>query len=189
MAMTAWTDEVARLYGEQRRITGELNAALAAMPEESVERDYRFVRTDGAACTLGDLFGEHDELLVVHNMGRSCRYCTMWADGFIGMYRHISRRCGFVLSSPDEPAVLGAFAEERGWTFPCVSLAGNGFAADMGFADGEGRLHPGVSVFRRDGEGGVFRVSKCAFGPGDRFCPAWHFFSLLPGGDAGFKPE
>ena len=36
---------------------------------------------------LSELFGEHDDLVIIHNMGASCRYCTLWADGFSGYLR------------------------------------------------------------------------------------------------------
>jgi hypothetical protein len=40
---------------------------------------------------------------------------------------------------------------------------------------------PGVSVFKRDGNG-IVRVSDTSFSPGDDYCTLWHFFDLLPGG-------
>ena len=31
----------------------------------------------------------HDRLLMIHNMGEACRYCTLWADGFNGFLPHL----------------------------------------------------------------------------------------------------
>ena len=38
---------------------------------------------------LLELFGKKDKLLVIHNMGQGCRYCTLWADGFNGFLPHL----------------------------------------------------------------------------------------------------
>ena len=39
---------------------------------------------------------------------------------------------------------------------------------------------PGVSVFHKDAEGKITRISKDYFGPGDFYSAPWHFFDLLP---------
>src|SRR5688500_10138230 len=81
----------------------------------------------------------------VHNMGRRCSYCTMWADGFNGLLPHLEDRMAFVMSSPDSPAEQEAFARRRGWRFRMVSAAGTSFARDAGFEDANGDPVPGVS--------------------------------------------
>jgi predicted dithiol-disulfide oxidoreductase (DUF899 family) len=53
--------------------------------------DYK-LRSAIGAVRLSQLFGTHSNLLVVHNMGQSCRYCTMWADGFNGIYPYLANR-------------------------------------------------------------------------------------------------
>jgi predicted dithiol-disulfide oxidoreductase (DUF899 family) len=136
---------------------------------------------------LSALFGDKDDLFVVHNMGRSCVACTLWADGYNGLVPHLESRASFVVSSPDDPATQRAFGQGRGWRFRMVSLAGNGFAADMGFQH-EARYRPGVSVFRRGAEG-IARVSDAALGPYDEFCAVWHLFDLLPGGTGDWRPK
>jgi predicted dithiol-disulfide oxidoreductase (DUF899 family) len=142
--------------------------------------DYAFTTPDGQV-HLSDLFGDHEDLIVVHNMGASCSYCTLWADGYNGVHQHVVTRAGFVVSSPDRPEVQRKFAESRGWKFPMVSHAGSTFAADMGYVSSTGGWLPGVSVFRREGEL-ITRVSDTGFNPSDDFCTLWHFFDLLPGG-------
>ena len=42
---------------------------------------YNFSTLNGET-SLMDLFGEKDKLLLIHNMGQGCLYCTLWADGF-----------------------------------------------------------------------------------------------------------
>lgn len=56
------------------------------------------LRSASGLVRLSQLFGTHSDLVVVHNMGQSCRYCTMWADGFNGLYPHLVDRS--ILGSP-----------------------------------------------------------------------------------------
>src|SRR5262245_53204167 len=94
---------------------------------------YTFQRAGGGSVRLSELFGDKADLFVIHNMGQSCPYCTLWADGFNGAYAHLSNRAAFVISSPDTPEKQQKFAESRHWTFPMVSHEGTTFAEDMGY--------------------------------------------------------
>ena len=109
-----------------------------ALPPKAVE-DYVLEGPEGPV-KLSDLFGDKRELIVVHNMGASCSYCTMWADGFNGVLPHLENRAAFVVVSPDRPKGQKAFAARRGWKFKMVSGRGSKFAADMGFMDGDDPL-------------------------------------------------
>jgi predicted dithiol-disulfide oxidoreductase (DUF899 family) len=160
-------------------IREQMRDTLATVEPQEVE-DYAFATSDGSV-RLSELFGDHEDLILIHNMGASCSYCTLWADGYNGIHQHVVRRAGFAVSSPDRPDVQKRFAEARGWKFPMVSHTGSSFAADMGYVSSSGGWLPGVSVFRREGEG-IVRVSDAGFSPGDDYCTLWHFFDLLPGG-------
>jgi predicted dithiol-disulfide oxidoreductase (DUF899 family) len=149
--------------------------------------DYVFATGRGPR-RLSELFGSKADLFVVHNMGSSCPYCTLWADGFNGLYRHLIDRAAFVVSSPDPPAVQQRFARSRGWRFPLVSHRGTTFAADMGYRSRSGGWLPGISAFRREPDR-IVRVSDAAWSPGDDFCSLWHVLDLLPGGRAGWEPQ
>jgi predicted dithiol-disulfide oxidoreductase (DUF899 family) len=149
--------------------------------------DYTFATTAGPT-RLSQLFGARRELFVVHNMGASCPYCTLWADGYNGLYPHLVDRAAFVVASPDPPAAQARFARSRGWRFPMVSHRGTTFAADMGYRRRGGGWLPGLSVFRRRGDR-ILRVSDAGSRPGDDFCPLWHVFDLLPEGPAGWQPK
>lgn len=148
------------------------------LPEKKV-RDYELKGLDGEPVLLSDLFKDSNELFVVHNMGKSCSYCTMWADGFNGVHPHIEKRAAFVISSPDSPNVMKEVKDRRGWAFSMVSTAGTTFKQDLGFESENGQLHPGVSVFRKDAEENVYYHNQAPFGPGDDFCSVWHFYDLL----------
>ena len=62
-------------------------AKLRASLAESVS-DYTFQSLAGDI-QLSELFGRKEDLIVVHNMGKSCVYCTMWADGLNGLLPHL----------------------------------------------------------------------------------------------------
>jgi predicted dithiol-disulfide oxidoreductase (DUF899 family) len=172
----------------------EMRALQAAVEPEPVA-DYTFDGWNGPV-RLADLFGDRRDLFVIHNMGTTCRYCTLWADGFNGVYEHLADRAAFVLATPNTPEVQKQFARSRGWRFPMVSHQGSTFAKDMGYrlesGDEEGentsRWVPGVSAFQKDASG-LRRVSDANLGPYDDFCSVWHFLDLLPGRDAGWEPK
>jgi predicted dithiol-disulfide oxidoreductase (DUF899 family) len=160
-------------------IREKMRETLAGVEPQEVQ-DYELASTEGTV-RLSQLFGQHEDLILIHNMGVACSYCTLWADGYNGIHPHVVMRAGFAVSSPDRPAVQKKLAESRGWKFPMVSHAGTSFAADLGYVSAKGGWMPGVSVFRREGAT-VLRVSDTGFSPGDDFCTLWHFFDLLPGG-------
>jgi len=177
--LVAWREQITEIRRQMRE-------AQAAVEPEPVH-DYEFATTEGTR-HLSQLFGGKHELFVIHNMGRTCPQCTMWADGFNGIYPHIADRAAFVVSSPDPPAVQAEFATSRGWRFPMVSHAGISFATDMGYRSATGGWLPGVSAFRREHDR-ILRVSDTGFEPSDDFCTIWHLFELLPEGAAGWQPK
>lgn len=160
----------------------------AQQPPEDI-RDYTLTRADGSPVRLSQLFGQHDDLLVVHNMGRGCAYCTLWADGFVSLLPHIQERTAFVISTPDSPQDQRAFAESRHWPFTLVSTQDSTFTQDMGYHNPTDGYWPGVSAFHRQPDGRIQRVSRDYFGPGDTYCSVWHLFDLLPGGPNGWEPH
>jgi predicted dithiol-disulfide oxidoreductase (DUF899 family) len=177
--LAAYRREIAVLRDQMRALQKDVE------PEEV--DDYRLTGADGPV-RLSQLFGDKDTLFVIHNMGKTCPNCTMWADGFNGVLPHLENRAAFVLASPDDPAIQAAFAASRGWHFRMASHQGTDFAADMGYrSEPEGWL-PGVSVFRRDG-GRITRVSDQRLGPGDDLCSVWHFFDMIPEGPAGWRAK
>jgi predicted dithiol-disulfide oxidoreductase (DUF899 family) len=160
----------------------------SAQPAKEVT-DYTLSTPDGSPVPLSEFFGDKNDLIVVHNMGKGCRYCTLWADGFNGIYRHLSDRAGFVVVSYDPPDVMKAFAESRDWQFAMASNHGSQFADDMGFVSDKGQPQPGVSTFHRDSKGVITRIAHGYFGPGDDFCALWHMFDMLKSGSDDWEPQ
>ena len=186
MSYEKTSDKLNEYRSQIAELRKKMREAQAAIEPEEVE-DYAFKRAGGGTVRLSELFGDKDTLIVVHNMGAGCPYCTLWADGFNGVYDHLRSRAAFVLSSPDAPEQQQKFAATRGWKFPMVSYEGTTFGEDMGYRS-NGRAMPGVSVFRRKGQK-IVRVSDTSFSPGDDFCAVWHLFDLIPEGAAGWQPK
>ena len=172
-----------KIFGLKKRLSAlRLKGKPRAVP------DYEFRRHDGRPMRLSQAFGKHGDLVVVHNMGTGCPYCTLWADGFVSLLPHLQDRAGFLVVSQDPPAKQKAFAKSRGWTFPMASSGGTTFFLDMDFADRKGNVCPGFTTFRKNGKR-IERVASRYFGPGDDFCSVWHFFDLLAGGAKDWHPK
>lgn len=187
MATTSIEERVENTEKEIRRLQEELVALRRECPPEAFD-DYAFGAWDKSIVRLSELFGDRSELLLIHNMGKSCRFCTLWADGFNGVADHLADRAAFVVVSPDDPKVQQEFAESRDWKFEMVSTGGTTFAKDTGF-EKEGMPQPGVSTFRKHDDGRIERVAHARFGPGDLYCSTWHLLDLLPEGEADWEPQ
>jgi predicted dithiol-disulfide oxidoreductase (DUF899 family) len=184
----SYRETTERLAGYRREIAvlrARMREVQAEIEPEAVT-DYLLTVAEGPV-RLSQLFGDNDTLFVIHNMGRTCPNCTMWADGFNGVLAHLENRAAFVVTTPDDPATQAEFARSRGWRFRMVSHQGTDFATDMGYR-GEGGWLPGVSVFKKDGDR-ILRVSDQRLSPGDDLCTVWHFFDMIPEGPAGWRAK
>jgi len=181
-------DKIAKLEKELIDKKSELAELKQTMGNEAVD-DYTLKCQSGDPVKLSKLFGSHNELIVVHNMGKRCPYCTLWADGFNGIVDHLENRAGFVVVSPDDPETQKSFADGRGWKFGMFSGQGSSFIKDMGFERDDNIFMPGLSVFKKDEKGQIFRTSKDYFGPHDNYSGIWHIFDLLPNGINGWEPK
>ena len=170
---------------EKKKQLSKLRQQLAPEPL----KDYSFKDFNEKQIILSELFGEKEELILIHNMGKACAYCTLWADGFNGIQHHLDNRASFVVISKDAPNIQKEFYESRSWKFKMYSSHENTFNRDMGFETEEGDQQPGVSVFVKDETGAIFRHTKTYFGPGDNYCIAWDLFDLLPKGSNNWHPK
>jgi predicted dithiol-disulfide oxidoreductase (DUF899 family) len=172
-------DEIRSTEEEITRLQKRVAELRRLQPARSVQ-DYQFSGWNDEPVLLSELFGDKPELIVIHNMGRKCSYCTLWVDSLIGITKHLEDRAALVLTSPDSPEVQRKFARDRGWNFRMVSTQGTTFKADMGFEPKPGDYWPGVSVFRKNADGSIEHMTSATFGPGDAYCSLWHFLDLLP---------
>lgn len=148
-------------------------------PRRRVE-DYELTRSDGTKARLSALFGEKSQLVLVHNMGKACPYCTMWADGFNALWRNVAEKAAFALVNNDPAAEQARVVAARGWSFPVLSARGTTLFQDLGFADAKGDWYPGVTTLLRTKGGAIERYAGAPFGPGDKFNSVFSFFELLP---------
>jgi predicted dithiol-disulfide oxidoreductase (DUF899 family) len=173
----------ARLLADSTRLA-ELQRSQTPRPIPDYE-----LHTADEPVKLSEFFFESDSLIVVHNMGSSCPYCTMWADGFAGLSAHLQDRAGFLLVSPDTPEVLETFANDRGWLFPVASDTDGAFTTAMGMKP-DGHCAPGFSTFWKDKESGqVHHIASEELGPMDLYNPAWHMISRLKDGINDWEPQ
>lgn len=156
------------------------NTELQPIPNYSL-------RTADGKTTLLDLFGDQDRMLVIHNMGQGCRYCTLWADGINGLLAHLESAMSVVLVSQDTPDVQRRFAGSRGWRFRLASHSGSNYMQEQNVSD-EGENYPGAVVYEKQ-NGAVFRRAKCIFGPGDLYCSMWNLLALAGFGDKDWFPQ
>jgi len=183
-------EEVRQLQQELFEKQQSLAELKRHMPLKPVP-DYELLTLTGPV-NLSELFGDKEDLLVIHNMGKDCPYCTLWADGFIGLHPHLLNRCAFVLVSPDPPEIQAEFAQSRNWPFQMASAINSDFIKEMGFASankGEIQYMPGFSTFNRTNNGKISLVGQDFFGPGDVYNAVWHFFDLLRDGPKEWEPK
>ncbi len=86
------SDEIAEIEKQLSELTTKLNELRKTNSGVEI-KNYSFATLDGEA-TLLDLFGENDRLLVIHNMGQGCRYCTLWPD-WVKANGHLNTSTGY----------------------------------------------------------------------------------------------
>ena len=192
--MTVPTDrqeELAAAWADLEKAQQRLKDVRRRVPSEPVQ-DYELRGPDGLG-KLSELFGAKSDLILIHNMGSGCPYCTMWADGFNGVIHHLEDRSAFVVVSPDSVETQQQLRQKRGWRFRMFSAAGSTLFKDMGFESEDehfgSNAMPGVSVFHKAADGSITRVASDFLGPGDSYCSVWHLFDLLRDGAGDWEPQ
>ncbi|MCW8127479.1 DUF899 family protein [Microbulbifer halophilus] len=178
-------DEIQQTERQITELIGKLNALRKKHCGKAVH-NYLFSTLDGEVPML-DLFADHKRLLLIHNMGRGCRYCTLWADGFNGLLPHLESAMSVVLVSKDAPDVQRQFANSRGWRFRLASHGGGDYIREQSVVPGEGNT-PGAVVYEREGDT-IFRKNGCVFGPGDIYCAMWSLLGLAGLGEEDWTPQ
>ncbi len=177
--------EISALEGQICELTAKLNQ-LRGQNKATEVKNYSFETLYGAT-TLLDLFGTQETLLVIHNMGQGCRYCTLWADGLNGFVPHLESTMALVLVSKDAPELQRRFANSRGWRFNLASHGGGEYIQEQTVMEGSNN-EPGVVVYERKGDV-IFRKNSCVFGPGDLYCPMWILLGMAGLGEQQWTPQ
>ena len=183
------TLEIQRLTNEISAKKAELAQLISKTKRKEIQ-DYTFLGKDNKNILLSELFGDRDELIMVFYMGYQCKYCTLWADGYNGLYQHLNDRANFVVVSDETPLFQQELRKERKWKFPMYSRKNNTFAEDLGFTNSkeENRPLPGIATFLKE-EGKIYLHHQTYFGPGDNFCIHWNILNILPNGLNNWVPE
>ena len=177
--------EIPELEKQIFELTAKLNEFRKASAGDEV-RDYEFSTIDGATSLL-KMFGNKKQLLLIHNMGQGCRYCTLWADGFNGFLQHLESVMSVVLVSKDPPELQRQFANSRDWRFRLASHGGGKYISEQTVMDGAENT-PGAVVYERDGDK-ITRKNSCIFGPGDIYCSMWGLLGLAGLGADNWTPQ
>jgi predicted dithiol-disulfide oxidoreductase (DUF899 family) len=165
---------ISELEQQLYELTNELNTLKRQIAGTPVP-DYTFATLDGEQ-TLSSLFAGRERLLVIHNMGQACRYCTLWADGFNGFLPHLESAMSVVLVSKDDPQTQQAFAGSRGWRFRMASHGGGAYIKEQAVKPDSTNM-PGAVAYRRDGDD-ILRLGHGEFGPGDLYCSLWNLLGV-----------
>ncbi len=124
---------------ELTRRGDELTRRRQELPWVRVGKDYTFETASGPA-SLADLFAGRSQLLVYHFMfgpdyTAGCPSCSAIADGFNGSAVHLASHDVTLTAVSRAPiAMIEAYRQRMGWTFPWASAHGSDFNFDFGVA-------------------------------------------------------
>ena len=190
---------------EFTRLRDQLSQSRRELPWVKVEKDYVFNGPNGPE-TLSDLFEGRGQLIVYHFMfgpdwTEGCPSCSFWADNFNGIGVHLNHRdISLVVVSRAPLDKLEVYKKRMGWGFKWVSSLDNDFNRDyhVSFTPEEmekeemfynfrvckfpGEEAPGISVFYKDPQGGIFHTYSCYARGLDMLNGAYHLMDLAPKG-------
>lgn len=179
------TDEIRALESEALALAKRLET-LRRENDPMPVKNYSFETLAGPMDLL-TFFGEKETLLVIHNMGDGCRWCTSWADGLNAALPHLEDSFAVVLVSRNDPLAQRRFALERGWNFRMASHGGGEYAEEQSVTPGEPDM-PGIACYVRKGDQ-IFRKNASEFGSGDFYNPLFHVATLAGIGLEEFTPR
>lgn len=183
--------KIEELIGEKWEQRNALNLEIADLERQlggQPLQDYELARHDGSTVRLSEMFGGHSQMVLVHNMGFACNYCSLWADGFNGYFHHLEsgeygNQAKFLLVSNDRPDQQLAGATQRGWKFDMLSCRDTTLSMDLGYArEADGKVHygPGMVIIEKLEDGSLRRHLRTDICPGDCFMGLFHIFYRLP---------
>lgn len=188
---------------EFTRARDALSAARRELPWVKVEKDYVFEAPEGKV-SLSDLFAGRSQLVIYHFMFHpdwqaGCKSCSFWSESFDAVGPHLAQRdVTLAVVSRGPLDKLLAFQKRMGWHFRWVSSAGNDFnfdyrvsfepddprRADYNFGTTKfgGQEAPGISVFARGDDGGIYHTYSAYARGLDMLNPAYQMLDIVPKG-------
>ncbi len=178
-------DEIVAIEKQISDLKQTLSKLHTSNPLSTV-KDYVFTTLNGKLA-LSEMFAGKETLMLIHNMGTSCDYCTLWADGFNGFLPHLNSIFSVYLVSKNSPQEQDAFKHARAWNFDMASHGGGEYIKEQSVLAGEENL-PGV-VFYQIKDGKPQRKNSAIFGPGDDYCSMWSLLSLAGVSENEWAPK
>jgi predicted dithiol-disulfide oxidoreductase (DUF899 family) len=196
------------------KLRDQLSADRRALPWVKVE-DYVFEGPSGKV-QLSDLFRGKSQLIIYHLMFNptwesACKSCSFWADNFANIIVHLNARDTNLAAVSRAPlAKIEGFKKRMGWQFEWVTCGADGaFNHDFGTAltreeidrpdknYNYGSTHfggedaPGISIFYKDADGGLYHTYSCYSRGLDMLNGAYHYLDIVPKGrdEEGLKPH
>jgi predicted dithiol-disulfide oxidoreductase (DUF899 family) len=196
------------------KLRDQLSADRRALPWVKVE-DYVFEVPSGKV-QLSDLFRGKSQLIIYHLMFNptwesACKSCSFWADNFANIIVHLNARDTNLAAVSRAPlAKIEGFKKRMGWQFEWVTCGADGaFNHDFGTAltreeidrpdknYNYGSTHfggedaPGISIFYKDADGGLYHTYSCYSRGLDMLNGAYHYLDIVPKGrdEEGLKPH
>lgn len=152
--------------------------------------NYEF-KTEAGTIDLLSMFGNKETLFVIHNMGQTCPYCTLWADGLNSFLPHLENQFSIYLVSKDDPETQRKMANDRGWRYKMASHGGGSYITEQSVAPSDNPAagnYPGLVCYEKKG-GKIYRKNRTVFGPGDEFCSVWNILSLAGLDESHWNPQ
>jgi len=203
-----WIAARRKLLAQEKAFTrarDELTELRRAMPWVRVDKEYLFEGAEGKR-TLAQLFDGRSQLIVYHFMfgpewKAGCPHCSHWADSFDGIVVHLNQRDVTLVAVSRAPyRKLRAYRKRMGWSFDWFSSAGSEFNFDFNVSftpeetasksafynftmqDPGVSEREGISVFCKDGRGGLFH-SYSTYARGiDMMSADYQYLDLVPKG-------
>ena len=187
------------------RLRDEISLERQKLPWVEIKKKYEF-RNNVGTRGLGDLFGNHTQLIIYHfMMGESwdagCPSCSLWADSFNGNVEHFAARdAAFAVVSSASSVKIDAYKSRMGWTFDWYSSHGTDFNKDFHVSFTKAQIDsgqveynyreanitmdelPGVSIFVKDDAGVVYHTYSTYSRGLDNLNVVYQYLDLLPKG-------
>jgi predicted dithiol-disulfide oxidoreductase (DUF899 family) len=206
VSQAEWIEARTAFLAEEKEFTRRrdaLSARRRELPWVKVETDYVF-EGSGGKVTLADLFQGRSQLIVHHLMftpgdKEACPDCSFQADHIDGPLQHLKHHDVMIVAVSRAPWTdIAPFKKRMGWKFDWVSSHGTDFNRDfkVTFTPEEvasGKIDynfgtspylfeelPGLSVFIRGEDGGIYRTYSTYSRGLDILIGAHHYLDLTP---------
>ena len=189
---------------ELTRLRDRLSRERRELPWVRVEKEYLFEGPDGRR-SLAELFEGRSQLIVYHFMFASeweegCKSCSLLADNYEPSVVHLRERDVALVTVSSAPLEkLEAFKKRMGWSFKWFSTVGDDFNRDYHVTFTPEEIEhevdynyemrrfpvveaPGISVFAKDEDGGVFHTYSSYARGLDNLIGTYHLLDLVPKG-------